>query len=131
MENSKKEVHLKHDDSTFIRVSSSVLIDTWYLQISKLTLKSGWLFWRDSSTSTKICTFSWFAIDLLAIYIVYSTDLSQVISQCWGKKYLPIVAKGPLNCLRHPMYNSTKTIGITWLQHGSEKENNLSFCCLF
>lgn len=121
--NSREPKTLKREYTSSMRirhslVSSSVLIDTWCLQISKQTLKSGWLFWRDFSTSTKICTFSWFAIDLLAIYIVYSTDLSQVISQCWGKKYLPVIRKGPLNCLRHPMLqeheNHQKNVVPTW-----------------
>ena len=40
----------ENENSTFIGVSSSVLIDTWCLQ----TLRSWWLFWRDFSTSIKI-----------------------------------------------------------------------------
>lgn len=98
----KRKYTLKHENSTFI---SFIFSFDWHLMLANFetNFKSGWLFWRDFSTSTRICTFSWFAIDLLTIYIVYSTDLSQVISQCWGKKYLPVIRKGPLNCLRHPM----------------------------
>ena len=34
------------------------------LQTMKKTLRSWWLFWRDFSTSMKICTFGWFAIKI-------------------------------------------------------------------
>lgn len=75
----KRKYTEKHENSTFIRVSASVLIDTWCLQIFKQTFKSWWLFWRGLSTSVKICTLNLLANDLLAIYMVSSTDLSQDI----------------------------------------------------
>lgn len=75
----KRKYTEKHENSTFIDTSALVLIDTWCSQIFKQTFKSWWLFWRGLSTSAKICTLNLFANDLLAIYMVSSTDLSQDI----------------------------------------------------
>lgn len=55
-----------HENSTFISVSSSALIDTWCLNFLNNEPEIMTTIWRDFSTSTKIRTFSLFAIDLLA-----------------------------------------------------------------